>query len=125
MGKRRDRIGVNATHARRDRFLCQRLVVGLGRLRHDVGNHTEQFVDLRLSNRFRAATGRVVFASTAATAQVTIRFDFAAFARSADRFGVAARAISSFLSTCSLRSHDRHRLNHYCSDQTKSDGGTS
>jgi hypothetical protein len=26
------------------------------------------------------------------------------------------------LSTCPLRSHKRHRLNHHCSDQTKING---
>lgn len=127
MGQWCNGLRVNATHARRqsDRFLRQQFVVRFRRLRHDVGNLSEQFVDLRFARHLRAATAGVILTATAATAQVAIAFNFAALARDADRFGLAAGDISRALSTCPLRSQDRHRLNHYCSDQTKIDGGAN
>ena len=69
----------------------------------------------------RAATEGVFFVAATATAQIAVRFHFTAFASVADRFGLAALTLSTY----SLRSHQRHRLNHHCSDQTKINGGAN
>ncbi|WDQ17057.1 hypothetical protein [Rhodopirellula sp. P2] len=99
----------------------QVLVVGFRWLRHDIGDFSEQLIVLWPFGFFLAATAGVFFVATTAAAQITVCFHFTAFASLADRFGLAALT----LSTCSLRSNDRHRLNHYYSDQTKINGGAN
>jgi hypothetical protein len=101
--------------------LNQFLVVGFRWLGHDIGDLSEQLIVLWPFGPLRAAAAGVFFVATTATAQIAVRFHFTAFASLADRFGLAALA----LSTCSLRSNDRNWLNHYCSDQTKINGGAN
>jgi hypothetical protein len=76
----------------------------------------------RLRRFLRATTANILFVNSAAAAQFAIALDFAAFARCADCFGLAAGAASRALSTCPLRSDDRHRLTHHYSDQAKING---
>ncbi len=70
---------------------------------------------LRLVSLLGAAAAPILLASATAAALVTVGFGFTALAGAAH--GLASVALS--LSTCPLRSHERHRLNHYCGDQAK------
>ncbi|WP_419580986.1 hypothetical protein [Stieleria magnilauensis] len=93
-------------------------VVGFWGHWHDIGDFSEQLIAPRPFGILRAATAGAFFIATTAAAQITVRFHFTAFASVANRFALAALT----LSTSSLRSNQRHRLNHHCSDQTKMNG---